>query len=212
LLEILTRISRSEKVLFMRVFISVLVLIFSLQSWTKADDIKDFQIEGMSIGDSLLDHFSEQEIKKKLKPAFHYKNKKFSIIYVHDFDIEIYQRIAVTIIPTDPKYILYSVRGEIDFPEDIDNCKKKKDEIVKDIDEIFKKLKKREHKLAHGFDKTGKSFVYTTEFAFANKDEIRVFCLDWTPKITQEEKWEDTLNVTLSTWKLINFLNTEAFE
>ena len=39
----------------MRVFIAVLVLIFSLQSWTKADDIRDFELEGMSIGDSLLE-------------------------------------------------------------------------------------------------------------------------------------------------------------
>ena len=38
----------------MRVFIAVLVLIFSLQSWTKANDISDFEIEGMSIGDSLV--------------------------------------------------------------------------------------------------------------------------------------------------------------
>jgi len=33
----------------MRLFISVLVLIFSFQSLVKADDIRDFQIEGMSI-------------------------------------------------------------------------------------------------------------------------------------------------------------------
>ena len=46
----------------MRVFIAVLILIFSLQSWTKADDIRDFQIEGISVGDSLLDHLSEDEI------------------------------------------------------------------------------------------------------------------------------------------------------
>ena len=45
----------------MRVFIAVLVLIFSLQSLTKADDIRDFQIEGISIGDSLLDYFSKNE-------------------------------------------------------------------------------------------------------------------------------------------------------
>ena len=38
----------------MRIFLSVLILILNLQSWTKADDISDFQIEGMSIGDSLL--------------------------------------------------------------------------------------------------------------------------------------------------------------
>ena len=47
----------------MRVFIAVLVLIFSLQSWTKADDIRDLEIEGVSIGDSLLDYYSEEEIK-----------------------------------------------------------------------------------------------------------------------------------------------------
>ena len=43
----------------------VLVLTFSLQSWTKADDISEFEIEGISIGDSLLDHFDENKIKKK---------------------------------------------------------------------------------------------------------------------------------------------------
>ena len=62
----MTHIGHSEKVLVMRVFIAVLVLIFSLQSWTKADDISDFEIEGMSIGDSLLDYMSEEEIKKNM--------------------------------------------------------------------------------------------------------------------------------------------------
>ena len=50
----------------MRVFIAALVLIFSFQSWIKAEDIRDFEIEGMSIGDSLLDYISENEIKKKI--------------------------------------------------------------------------------------------------------------------------------------------------
>ena len=59
----MTHIGRSEKVFVMRVFLAVLVLIFSFQSWTKADDIRDFEIEGMSIGDSLLDYFSESEIQ-----------------------------------------------------------------------------------------------------------------------------------------------------
>ena len=59
----------------MRVFIAVLVLIFSLQSWTKADDVRDFEIEGISIGDSLLDYYSEEEIKQTY--AGIYPNKKF---------------------------------------------------------------------------------------------------------------------------------------
>ncbi len=49
----------------MRVFIAVLVLIFSLQSLTKADDISDFEIEGMSIGDSALQYVNKEFIEKE---------------------------------------------------------------------------------------------------------------------------------------------------
>ena len=48
----------------MKIFLSVLILIFSIQSLTKADDISDFQIEGISIGDSVLDYFTKKEINK----------------------------------------------------------------------------------------------------------------------------------------------------
>ena len=47
----------------MKKLLLIFVLLFSFQSLTKADDIRDFEIEGMSIGDSLLDYFSEEEIK-----------------------------------------------------------------------------------------------------------------------------------------------------
>ena len=67
----------------MRVFITVLVLIFSFQSWTKADDIRDFEIEGISIGDSLLDFFSLDKIKKGIAKNNIYKDDTF-------LDIEIY--------------------------------------------------------------------------------------------------------------------------
>ena len=44
----------------MRIFIGVLILIFCIQSYTNADDIRDFEIEGISIGDKLLEHFSKE--------------------------------------------------------------------------------------------------------------------------------------------------------
>ena len=47
----------------MKKLLGILVLIlFTLQTPSQADDIRDFQIEGMSIGDSALDYFSEEEI------------------------------------------------------------------------------------------------------------------------------------------------------
>ena len=45
----------------------------SFQSLTKADDIKDFEIEGISIGDSLLDYFTKNEIQKEMNSEFVYE-------------------------------------------------------------------------------------------------------------------------------------------
>ena len=50
----------------MRLFIAVFILILNLQSWTKADDIRDFAIEGMSIGDSLLNFLRDLEYQDNI--------------------------------------------------------------------------------------------------------------------------------------------------
>ena len=50
----------------MRKILITVILIFGFQSFTKADDIRDFEIEGMSIGDSLLKFYSETEISNQL--------------------------------------------------------------------------------------------------------------------------------------------------
>ena len=46
----------------MRIFLSFLILIFSFQPWTKADDIRDFEIEGMSLGDSALNFLVKETL------------------------------------------------------------------------------------------------------------------------------------------------------
>ena len=53
-----------------------LILIFNFQALTKADDISEFEIEGISIGDSLLEFFSEKEINSNL--AEWYKDDEYS--------------------------------------------------------------------------------------------------------------------------------------
>ena len=59
----------------MKKLLGILVLGLFLITPSQADDIRDFQIEGMSIGDSLLDYFSEEEIRKN--KADYYKDKRF---------------------------------------------------------------------------------------------------------------------------------------
>ena len=46
----------------MRKFLLILILTFSFQTLVKADDIRDFEIEGISVGDSALDYFTKNEM------------------------------------------------------------------------------------------------------------------------------------------------------
>ena len=59
----------------MKKLIMIFILVLSFHSSIKADDIKDFEIEGMSIGDSLLDYFTLNEIEAH-KMLNYYKHIK----------------------------------------------------------------------------------------------------------------------------------------
>ena len=61
--------------------IYLFLVLFSLQTPSQADDIRDFQIEGMSVGNSALDFFSEKKIRSSPK-QFYPKSKKFFYIVI----------------------------------------------------------------------------------------------------------------------------------
>ena len=197
----------------MRLFIAVLVLLFSFQSWTKADDIRDFQIEGISLGDSLLDYFSEEKIKEKLQDTktYYYKNNKYAVFGFNNIS-QTYDRIVFTIKPKDNKYIIYSVRGQLNFNNNIDGCLDKQKIIVNEVSQLFKNLKFKDRKVKHGVDKTGKSIVYAKELEFENKDEIRIGCLDWSAEMTKKNNWKDGLWVLLASEELLTWITEEAFK
>ena len=48
----------------MKKFLGIIILSLCFISSVQADDIRDFQIEGISVGDSLLNFYSEKKIKK----------------------------------------------------------------------------------------------------------------------------------------------------
>ena len=155
--------------LFMRVFLSALILIFSFQSFTKADDISKFEIEGMSIGDSLLNYFSKNNIEEEINSKFSYKYKdnKFVKLGVGDTSefplfkkLEQYDELGITVKPNDKKYIIYGLAGETHCQNNIKKCFSVKDEIIRDLKILFKDLTVKSWEEKHPVDKTGKSIVY----------------------------------------------------
>ena len=123
----------------MRVFIAAIILIFSFQSPSQADDIRDFQIEGMSIGDSLLDYFNEKEIKENIIEQ-NYSDDKFKAVFLTSSHrlINSYDAIYIDFKLGDKNFIIHSISGIIDFSNSIKKCKRKKDEIVEEIKSIFR--------------------------------------------------------------------------
>jgi len=194
-------------------WILVLVLL-TLQTPSQADDIRDFEIEGISLYSSLLDYFTEKKIKDKLKDesAYYYKNNKYAIIGFDKISSDqIYENIVVTIKPKDNKYIIYEIRGEIKF-NNIDDCLDKQKIIANEISQLFKNLKFKDRKVKHGVDKTGKSIVYAKELEFENKDEIRIACLDWSDEMTKKNNWRDGMMVLLASDELLTWVTEEAYK
>ena len=195
----------------MRVFIAALVLIFSLQSWTNADDIGDFEIEGVSVGDSVLEHKNLNYVKKILqdKNTFYYKDSTYAVI---DLDIfsELFEDTSVTINPNDNKYIIQAIEGRIFYPNDIENCKIKMNEISEDILSLFPNQSFKKIKNKHDYDKTGKSFFYANLMSLEN-GSIELFCIDWSNKISETEGFIDELKVGILNYEFRKWINTEAF-
>ena len=128
----------------MRVFLSVLILIFSLQSSTKADDISEFEIEGMSIGDSLLDYFSKDEIKSNINyDSYEWiSEKKFLDFELYDSErFNQYEGVQISVKKNDKKYIIHSIAAGIFYKHNIDNCYSDMKIIIKDLQEIFTNAK-----------------------------------------------------------------------
>ena len=57
----------------------IFLLLFTLQTPSWADDIRDFQIDGISIEDSALDYFKEKEIKSITKTKYPGDDKFYKI-------------------------------------------------------------------------------------------------------------------------------------
>ena len=70
----------------MKRLLLIFILTFSFHTLTKADDIRDFQIEGMSVGDSLLDYMSIEKIKDSKRNYFKDKRKYYVVARVDNLE------------------------------------------------------------------------------------------------------------------------------
>ena len=196
----------------MRVFIVVLVLIFSLQSWTKAEDISEFEIEGMSIGDSLLDYFSKQEILNNSKAD--YKSKKFIRFIPNQESMKLNKYDTINFhYKENSGYKVYEISGGIIYNNNHEKCKTKMNQIISDIEDVligFNKIDRGTNPFLD-VDSSGKSIVTRVKFEKKNSGIVWVACYDYSKKIENEYQWTDSLRISVNNTEFQNWLNTEAY-
>ena len=110
-----------------RLFLYLFVLMFSLQSWIKADDIKDFQIEGMSVGDTLLNFLNKNEIENSRRN--YAEGREYFVIGIDDKN-SIYDTTDVYLKTGDSNYTIRTLGGMI-YYDNLDDCLKKKKKYLK---------------------------------------------------------------------------------
>jgi hypothetical protein len=195
----------------MRTIVIVLILIFNLQSWTKADVIRDFEIEGVSIGDSLLDFITLSKIKN-LKKSYYPNSKKF-IMVDGSFDqtLKNYDNFYVTYLD-NKRFIIHEIKGIINFNE-TNECINQRDKIASNIRVSFKESIKNERNYIKNpaQDNSGKSKNYSIDFEIED-GKIRAYCIMWSKDIKDKKNWSSHLAIIVYDKKFRYFLMNEAFK
>ena len=193
----------------MKRLLLILILTLSFQTLIKADDIKDFEIEGMSIGDSLLDHYSKGEIENFHKINYPGSKKFYQLGFI--IQSEQYDGLNINLKTSDQKYIIYAIRGIKNFDNNLDECLKQKTKIIEQISLLIKKTKKIEYQ--SNFSNTyGKSISYATAFKL-NNGTIDCHCTKWDKKDKNiiSNGWFDSLGTSVANKLWTDWLDNEAY-
>ena len=184
----------------MKRLLIILILTLSFQTLTKADDIRDFEIEGMSIGDSLLKFMSIEEINNNIFESY-FKNGKKRKYYATGLYIgNEYDQLEVYIKTGDNNFKIKAISGFKTF-NNLKKCLSLKDRIVDEIQSLFINIEPVSYdNVSHTFDESGKSKQYQTAFLLKkhhNKDHIRIECTVWSKKMKKEKGFGDSLGISV---------------
>ena len=187
----------------MRIIIIVITLFINLQSLTKADDISDFEIEGLSIGDSLLNHFSVIEIKNFQNYDELPSDMSFRIIEIfsNEMKMDLYDSVQIYYKPNDKTFKIHGVNGGL-FCDTKNKCINQYDQIKNDISKLFSdSLKSDNFNGKHIDDDTGKS-IFEYVVYYHPHGEIAVGYTDW----AKHMNYNDNVSIDITTQEVSNWV------
>jgi len=198
----------------MKKLLVIIVLGLFLITPSQADNIRDFQIEGLSINDSLLNFIKKEKIIEKqnyykdkgyqylLKDfyslTFYNKNTSPNFENFHYFpNLKNYDDLQFHFKHGDGSFKIYSIEGGKYF-KSMNRCFDKQDEVEIELNELFKNIEPRKNNSRHD---SNKAQVRRTEYPFQD-GFIRISCQDW----DEGTNIKDALVITIAKEELNLFL------
>jgi len=187
----------------------IFVFIFTLFGCDQGPLIEDYKIEGIGLGDSLLDFLSESEIIAEIelnKPAYNYLNDDFGEVYLFD-NLDTYDRMSFFVKQKDKNYTIYALKGSFGYDNKLEECFARQKEIEEEFSSIYKNTEKRNYPHEFHWDPTGESVSHNIEFTFDSGDFLEVNCTKYKKSLKIKNNWEDSLQVIFSKKEIMDWFD-----
>ena len=189
--------------------------IFLVLMWCNVgftEEITDFELDGISIGDTLLKHMSEEEIMSNQEDSNKaYKNlgkqiffEAYMVSTSNDIDFK-----SFFIKSNDKNFIIQAIYATKTYENNVEECFARLKKITKHYDENFKSLKKKSEKLKILYDPSGKSYMKRVVYKFKNSDRIAIECYDFDETFQKDYGYQnpDALNISFNRKELYLWIN-----
>ena len=174
-------------------------LFFFFSSSLVAEDISEFQIEGVSIGDSLLDFFTKEEINENTGYIYEeYGNKGKEIAsFQTEKNLKKFDMVEFEFKTLNKIYEVASIKAYIYFEDNINECIKLQNQIFNDIKKLFPNKENFEDGPFNHPGYPNDDVVILKRFGFfLNPDKrsnIDILCFDISEKINKTDRLSITI-------------------
>ena len=185
------------------------LILFSFLVSSYADDINEYEIEGISIGDSLLDHVSKEWIISELKInklSYNFLTDEFGEVYFFG-NFDTYDRLSFMVKPKDKHYTIYAIKGSISYNDKLEQCFAKQKEIEKEFSSMYKNANISRYTLEFDWDTTGESVTHNIDFDFDTGHGISVNCTKYKKSLKIKNNWSDSLQVIINSKEIVDWFN-----
>ena len=199
----------------MKRLLLIFILTLNFQTLTKADDIRNFEIEGMSVGDSLFEHSAIiNKTKKQIsnaKLSFYPNSKRMAMWNIKSNNFVKYESVQFSIDPNNFK--IYRISGMI-YDLDKNECVSIQKSIIKSLEKdnptAIKDIEDFDN--LDYLDKSGESIANGIYLDFPSGDTFSVECYLYGKIYKEKNDSKDHIRVSIETKENREFIQNEAYQ